>query len=127
MEEMRVEPFRGVYDANRAAVLAGVPKTTLHRWARTQLLVPSVSPNPRTRLWSWGDLLALRAVDWLRREKPDAIPAVPLTRVRRALSVLEQHGIPAHALSDAAGVTQSGQLYVAVGDGVIDPRDGQAV
>ena len=32
---------------------------------------PSISPDPDDYLWSWSDLLALRAIDWLRRKKVD--------------------------------------------------------
>ncbi len=39
---------RGVYDADRAAALAGVPKPTLYYWARKKLYVPSIAPEPRT-------------------------------------------------------------------------------
>lgn len=72
-----LEPGRGVYDAARAAALAGVPKTTLHYWARTGLYPPSISPGPRVRLWSWADLLALRAIDWLRRKERTGSSAWP--------------------------------------------------
>jgi hypothetical protein len=41
---------RGVYDADRAAALAGVPKSTLHYWARKGYYLPSIAPEPRTRL-----------------------------------------------------------------------------
>src|SRR5579883_3502248 len=49
---------RGAYDARRAAALAGVPRSTLHYWARKDFYRPSVSPEPHVRLWSWLDLLA---------------------------------------------------------------------
>lgn len=55
---------RGASDAWRAAAPSGVPKTTLHFRARTGFFVPSVSAAPRVRLWSWLDVLALRAIDW---------------------------------------------------------------
>ena len=58
-----MEPGRGVYDTRRAAALSGVPISTLHYWARTRLYTPSISPGPRTHLWSWADLLVLRAID----------------------------------------------------------------
>jgi len=33
----------GVYTAERAAALSGVPKSTIHYWAREGVLAPSVS------------------------------------------------------------------------------------
>lgn len=33
----------------------------LHYWARQEILVPSVSPE-RVKLWSYGDLMALRTI-----------------------------------------------------------------
>src|SRR5262245_13790019 len=59
---------RTAYVADRAAALAGVPKSTVHYWARTKLLVPSVSAE-RTKLWSYEDLMKLRTIEWLRRTK----------------------------------------------------------
>ena len=47
----------GAYNAERAAALSGVPKSTVHYWARHGHLVPSVATRPR--LWSFTDLLAL--------------------------------------------------------------------
>ena len=44
---------RGVYAAERASELAGVPKSTVYYWARTGLLSPSVSIQ-KLKLWSWG-------------------------------------------------------------------------
>lgn len=61
----------GYYEASRAAALAGVPKSTLYHWAREELIVPSISAT-REKLWSYGDLLTLRLVRWLRTDKPEA-------------------------------------------------------
>ncbi len=46
--------------AVRRAALSGVPKSTVHYWSRQGILVPSVSPE-RVKLWSYGDLMALRS------------------------------------------------------------------
>jgi uncharacterized protein (DUF433 family) len=82
-----VEP-RGAYTAERAAALSGVPKSTVHYWARQEILVPSVSPE-RVKLWSYGDLMALRTIYWLRQTKQDAsgreVPRTAMKAVRRAL------------------------------------------
>lgn len=59
---------RGVYTAERASALTGVPKSTVYYWARKGHVLPTASPqNPK--LWSFPDLLALRAVYWLRQPK----------------------------------------------------------
>src|SRR5262249_54325081 len=48
----------GAYTADRAAALSGVPKSTLHWWARHDVLVPSVSAT-KVMLWSYADLMGL--------------------------------------------------------------------
>src|SRR3984957_4176239 len=82
-----MEP-RGAYTAERAAALSGVPKSTVHYWARQDILVPSVSAE-RVKLWSYGDLMALRTIYWLRQEKQDEsgreVPRTAMKAVRRAL------------------------------------------
>lgn len=59
---------RGCYEAVRAAALSGVPMRTVYYWAEHGIVVPSISPV-REKLWSYGDLLTLRLVDWLRQPK----------------------------------------------------------
>ncbi len=61
----------GAYEAPRAAALSGVPLSTVYDWARKGVVVPSISPS-RAKLWSYGDLLTLRLVRWLRSDKADA-------------------------------------------------------
>lgn len=98
-----IDPDRGIYRARRAAALAGIPLRTLHYWAHTGFFRPSVSPDPRDYLWSWGDLLALRAIDWLRRSKDEPeLPRASLQAIRAALSELEQDGLPRHKLRELA-------------------------
>ena len=84
---------RGAYTADRAAALSGVPKSTVHHWARKEWLVPSVSPT-RVKLWSYTDLMGLRAIYWLRHPKPtpdgEEIPPTPMSVVREALAELER-------------------------------------
>jgi DNA-binding transcriptional MerR regulator len=53
----------GAYTVERAAALSGVPRSTVHYWARNGHLLPSVSEAPR--LYSFTDLLALRVLYWL--------------------------------------------------------------
>ena len=88
-----MEP-RGAYPADRAAALAGVPRTTVHYWARNGILVPSVSAE-RVRLWSFADLMALRMIHWLRQPKRSeavgaTIPASSMPSIRRALEALRE-------------------------------------
>lgn len=82
----------GCYEAERAAALSGVPKTTIYWWARHSIVMPSVSPT-REKLWSYADLMALRIVSWLRHVKPGDLPASPMPRVRDALALLDQNGL----------------------------------
>lgn len=57
---------RGVYTAERASQLSGVPKTTVYYWAReSRLVTPSISLE-KVKLWSYRDLVLLRFVAWLR-------------------------------------------------------------
>ncbi len=73
----------GAYEAPRAAALAGVPVSTVYDWARKGVVVPSISPS-REKLWSYGDLLTLRLVRWLRSDKADA-RRTAMAEVREAL------------------------------------------
>lgn len=83
---------RGAYPADRAAALSGVPLSTVHYWAREEILVPSVS-RERVKLWSYADLMGLRIISWLRKEKPadDGARVRPssMPAVRRALERLD--------------------------------------
>jgi uncharacterized protein (DUF433 family) len=87
----------GAYTADRAAALSGVPRSTIHWWARQEILVPSVSAS-RVKLWSFADLMALRTIYWLRRRKTTElgvdIPATSMGAVREALGGLRQLDAP---------------------------------
>lgn len=77
----------GQYEATRAAALSGVPTRTLYSWAQAGLIVPSVSAS-RQKYWSYGDLLTLRLVRWLRTPKTTEgveIARTTMSEVRRAL------------------------------------------
>lgn len=124
-DALALEPGRGVYDADRAAALAGVPRSTLHYWARTGLYAPSISRGPPARLWSWADLLALRAIDWLRRGgreggAPNATRIAPIStrRIRQAVEQLAERGIPHDRLSGLVSASPAGELYLQFPDGV---------
>jgi hypothetical protein len=120
---------RGAYPANRTAALSGVPLSTVHYWARQGLLVPSVSPT-RIKLWSYTDLMGLRAIYWLRHPKQisdgEEIPAMPMSVVRAALAELdridvgvwdEEHGYMVR-------VSRDGHVYVGPEERSV-PLDGQ--
>lgn len=77
----------GAYDARRTAALSGVPLSTVYDWARKDVVVPSISAK-REKLWSYGDLLTLRLVRWLRIDKPAAARS-KMTDVRAALERYE--------------------------------------
>src|SRR5579859_911821 len=108
---------RGAYTADRAAALSGVPKTTIHWWAREEILIPSVSPV-RVKLWSYGDLLGLRTIAWLRATKTDeagaAIPKTAMPMVRVALDALR--GLDLGLWSDEStpnvGVDRGGRIVL---------------
>lgn len=53
--------FKGCHEKPRAAVLSGVPVSTVYAWARSGIVEPSVS-STRIKLWSYADLMALRIV-----------------------------------------------------------------
>lgn len=112
----------GAYTAERAAALSGVPKSTIHWWARHDVLVPSVSAK-KVMLWSYADLMGLRVIYWLRQRKVTKlgveVPRTSMPAVRRALKELRaldlsiwDRGRPA-LLVDA-----DGQVHVKAGPGV---------
>ena len=122
--------FSGCYDAHRAAALSGVPKSTIYWWARQEIVVPSVSPV-QEKLWSFGDLMTLRIVHWLRHQKAGAdIKASPMPMVRQALALLDEHDLD---LWDAAEgrspmlVDPRGRMFVRLHDDVVDLHGAHAL
>ncbi len=119
--------FNGCYEASRAAALSGVPKSTVYLWARQGLVVPSVSPV-QEKLWSYGDLIALRIVSWLRHNRvvPGSgtyLAASPMSAVRRALGVLEDHDLSfwdSAQNSSPLLVDGGGKIYVQIRGKVAD-------
>jgi hypothetical protein len=57
---------RGRYAADRAAQLSGIPKSTIYDWRRFGVL-PTDYPGADPATWSYGDLLLLRVLAWLRQ------------------------------------------------------------
>jgi uncharacterized protein (DUF433 family) len=116
---------KGVYAAERAAALSGVPKSTIHWWARNRILVPSVS-SERVRLWSYSDLMGLRVIYWLRQRKGVDIPRTSMPAVRQALEALRGLGAPVWRPGSKSTlfVDGTGKIYLKRPEGVQD-LDGQ--
>jgi uncharacterized protein (DUF433 family)/DNA-binding transcriptional MerR regulator len=117
----------GAYTAERAAALSGVPKSTIHWWARHEILVPSVSAE-RVKLWSYSDLMGLRVIYWLRQRKATNlgvdIPGTSMPAVRRALDALRDLGAPIWKLGSdhVLFVDGTGEIYLKRPDGVQNLR-----
>lgn len=109
--------LRGAYPADRAAALSGVPLSTVHYWARTGVVRPSVSAE-RIKHWSFADLLSLRTIHWLRHEKEGKdgvlIPPTSMQAVRKALGQLQELSLDLFAADGDARlvVEESGQILV---------------
>jgi uncharacterized protein (DUF433 family) len=118
----------GAYSADRAAALSGVPLSTVHYWARKGWLVPSVSAE-RAKLWSYADLLELRAINWLRKDRAEPvgneIPRSRMSQIRdakRRLMAEFDVGLFQHGNLTVA-VTRAGEVVICP-DGAI-PHDSQ--
>jgi uncharacterized protein (DUF433 family) len=115
-EKLRALPQTSAsYPAERAAALAGIPISTLYYWARTELVVPSVSFQ-RVKRWSYADLLVLRLVDWLRKDKPRGdeerdLPRASMARIRRELARAEELGERLMDTSFIVEVDPAGRLH----------------
>jgi uncharacterized protein (DUF433 family) len=97
---------------------------TLHQWASNGLYSPSIVASPRTRLWSWGDLIALRAMDWFRRTKGEEMPRrTSIEKIRTALRELDEEGIPRQKLADLVVVSDGGDLLFRFDDRPLQTAD----
>ena len=123
----------GTYTADRAAALSGVPLSTVRWWAERDILVPSVS-RTRVMLWSYSDLMELRAIYWLRQPKVGKderdVPATTMNAVRRARRKLDELdvGLWTEDGGPSVRVDYGGNVWIA-GDGSALERadDGQAM
>src|SRR3954453_12584941 len=119
--------LHGAYPADRAAALAGMPLSTLHYWARHDVVVPRVSAS-RPKLWSFEDLMALRAVVWLRRAKtrPDGESVRPSSMpvVRQAIAALRELDLDLweHVVGPRVLVDVAGKIFVQTPSGTETPR-----
>ena len=113
----RVMYPRGAYPADRAAALSGVPLSTVHRWARHDVLVPSVSAE-RVKLWSYADLMGLRIIYWLRQTKTTRegapVPRSAMPAVRRALAQLSELdlGLWHEDTGPTVAVDSKGEIFI---------------
>lgn len=77
-------------DTDRVSRLTGVPRSTLTRWERTGVFVPSyvhpMAHAPFRRIYSFRDAVSLRALAKIRREL-----RVPLEDIRKAGRYLAQY------------------------------------
>jgi DNA-binding transcriptional MerR regulator len=81
---MTTSETRG-FPTQRVSALTGVPMSTLHYWAKSGVVTPSIRPSAgrrATRWWSLADLVAVRAVKTLR----DA--GCPMQVLRRAQATI---------------------------------------
>lgn len=107
----------GAYKADRAAALAGVPKSTLHYWSKHDILVPSVSPV-RIKLWSFSDLMAARVIEWLRRDKnyPSGVEVSrsSMPAIKEALKQLDELDLSlwTEDVGPTVSVTRGGQILL---------------
>lgn len=121
---LRELPVGAAYTADRAAALSGVPLSTLHYWARNEIWIPSVS-DTRVKRWSYSDLLALRLIDWLRRDKSDLkLPKTSMLKIRWALAAVERLGDRLRDYSVRVHVDPRGGLVVDVDGEVFVPLRG---
>ncbi len=116
-----VHAFDGCYEAQRAAALSGVPKSTVYDWARKAVVEPSIS-REREMLWSYADLMALRIVSWLRPPKVSADerrPASAMHHVRAALDELQRRRLDlwdGRTATSPLVVDRGGQIIIVEGD-----------
>jgi uncharacterized protein (DUF433 family)/DNA-binding transcriptional MerR regulator len=118
---MKPGHLAAAYTADRAAGLAGIPPSTLHYWSRTGIWFPSVSPT-KVKLWSYADLLGLRLVDWLRKDKPDLkLPHTSMRKIRQALTSVEAFGERLRQQSLRVWVDRRGGIVLGIDEGVFVP------
>lgn len=93
--------------------LTGVPAQTLHHWAKTGFVVPSIrdgkGPGSR-RLYSFKDVLALRVARRLRDE------GIPMSKLRRVVSHLRDKKGVENPLAEAFLVVKGDDVVIECGD-----------
>lgn len=100
-----------VFPIELAATLSGASRTQLNRWRSTGLLVPEIQAY-RPPLYSFRDLVALRAVVFLRAE-------TSLQRVRRAFANLPEMNFSEHP-AEYKFATDGRTIVIWTEDGFVD-------
>ena len=120
----------GCYEAARAAALSGVPISTVYYRANRDVVTPSASPV-RTRLWSYGDLMALRMVSWSRHPKAvddGLLPASPMPggtpRSQPARRAGSRPVAAERRPTRTVPVDRAGHVFVWAGDDLLDSTGG---
>lgn len=119
---------RGVYSADRAAALSGVPQRTVYYWASHDVWTPSRRMT-RPKLWTYSDVLALRIIYWLRKAKPEfGVGRSPMLEVRRVLDSIRSEGAEIWEEDVRVFVDTSGHVFYSTPDSVWRAaKPGQAV
>jgi uncharacterized protein (DUF433 family)/DNA-binding transcriptional MerR regulator len=109
------------YELRVAAALSGATLGQLNYWRRTKVLVPEVSTE-RPVLYSFRDLIALRAFAYLRYDRS-------LQSIRRALRTMRNIGETEHISSYRLVSQGKKSIALVQGDGAIDlvERPGQSL
>lgn len=125
---MELDILRGVYPADRASALAGVPRSTLYYWARHDVWEPSLR-GTRPKLWTYADVLAVRIIYWLRSVKdrdPEARSSMP--EVRTALATIRSEGAEIWHTDVRVFVDREGHVFFSAPSGTWRAgKPGQAV
>jgi uncharacterized protein (DUF433 family) len=118
--------LEGVYLADRAAALSGVPKSTVYYWARNEIWTPTLSEG-RPMVWAYRDLLALRLIYWLRQAKPDLETLrSSMPRVRQLLNDLQKVGEQPGSPSVSVRVDRKGKIVAGAKGISWEPQGGAA-
>jgi uncharacterized protein (DUF433 family) len=108
---------RGRYGAERASQLSGVPRRTLHDWARVGVYRPDFD-NTRPKMWSYRDLVFVRLFAWLRTKGMER--GTVSARVGRFKTLLEEE-------QGAFSTIRSDGRAVLTDDALMDEWSGQRV
>lgn len=115
--ELAFKYRRGRYGAERASQLSGVPRRTLHDWARARVYVPDFNQT-RPKMWSYRDLVFVRSFAWLRTKGMDRVEVS--TRVARFKALLAED-------QSAFSTIRSDGRTVLTDDALTDEWSGQQV
>ena len=98
---------RGLYSAERASHLSGVPERTVYDWSSAGVWRPDY-PNAKPMQWSYRDLVFMRMLLWLRRKGMDRSAAVKYALKVRQL-IQDGHLDTTVVRSEGQGVIVEGE------------------